>query len=198
MEGIVIRTHPFSDYHLVVCAVTREDGKLAMFARNARRSGKRYKNVPDLFDLARFTISSSKSSDGGLPNLQDFQVLTAFPQLRANLDKLTCASVVCEAADLLLPEQGGDNQSGFDSILECFQQLQTAREVQDNLRASFFALANLLEHSGYLESDPKSQPSRNNLRHLLMLVEQVTDRELKSKPPLLALLRQLTTKSKAS
>jgi len=100
LEGIVLQLRNFGDAHRIVEVVTREEGRIALLARGARASRRRFAGVLDVFATLRLQCNCARelwvleAADLVLPRLG----------LRTDLDALHRASLLCEAVRLLAPE----------------------------------------------------------------------------------------------
>ena len=187
VDGIIIRVQPLRDADQMLTVVTRERSKIAVLARNARRSQKRAMSTPDAFDCGLFEVRSNRGSH--IPYLVQFIPDSSFHKLREDLDKLTSATLICESADLLIPEESLEDESIFYTLREGLSQIHTAKDIRTILRATHKSLASLLINTGYLDEAPP--PSRNNITHLISTIENNIERKILSKEAFFSTLSQL-------
>jgi DNA repair protein RecO (recombination protein O) len=182
-RGIIIRTLISSEADLIVAILAEDGEKYVTLAKQARKSRKRFANSLDLFDFGRFEASSGK---GGLPLLQSFIPEHGFRLLRESLSKLSCASVLAESVDLLVPEAHGDNSHGavFELLLSGLTQINDAKETKQDLRFLYMSLISLLHTSGYHDPSQELKPSLHALRSVINQIERSAEKKLKSKEAL--------------
>lgn len=188
MEGIIVRAYPSGNYDLILYIIFKEFGKLSCFASNARRL-KRNSSFPELFDHCRFEIVPGQ---GDLQKIKQFRQITAFPGLRTDLLKFSTASIVCESADILIPEaEELHSEENFQIIKDCLTELNTKLEQNLILKNCYQTLYSLLKNTGLIAPEEAPPATRNNLVKLLNKVEHIAERELKSKESLIEFLKTL-------
>lgn len=195
MEGIVIKVLPYGEADLVITVLAKESGKVTLFARSARKSKRRFANPPDIFDHGNFQV---KQGRGSLLAVDSFQSLGSFRRLREKLDKLTAASALCEAFDLLLPEQGHDPHTEVFSLLAgALQDLEFSPDCRAALKICFGSLASLLRRAGYTDELSFQQASALQLLKIVDRIEHITERRFQSRSALEALITELRKESAA-
>lgn len=125
----------------IVTLFTLEHGKLKGVARGAKRSVRRFGGCLEPFALLTVQLALK----GGLARLDDADVQTIHPRIRADLHKIGYAGYACEAIDLLLPE-GLANSRLFRLLSAYLEQLDSAPPAPSDRR--FFEI-NLLNILGY-------------------------------------------------
>jgi hypothetical protein len=154
MEALILYSHPSGDNSEVLCALLRERGCVSLFARSSRGSSSNtsspkprranHKHHPEPFDYGRIFFKERRS---GMPVVTDFIPETSFPALRLDIDKLTCASLLCEACSRLVPEHCPGSEAFFDlailglrAIAESAASPQSA-EILKSLHLTLYGLA---------------------------------------------------------
>jgi DNA repair protein RecO (recombination protein O) len=88
--GLVLRTRPLTETSLIVHWLTPELGRIATVAKGARRPNSPFRGKLDLFYLADFSFSKSRTSD--LHNLREISVRDTHSFLRQDIAYLRHAS----------------------------------------------------------------------------------------------------------
>lgn len=187
-DGIILRTYPSGEADLVLRVLTRSLGKLSIIAKHARGSKKRYGSGLDVFDSGSLEVSAAR---GTLHPLRSFSPLRSWPKLREDLDKLSAASVVCECFDAVIME-GLELSAETHEILGLgLTAINEAASKREILRACHVTLASLLRVTGLLDNEQFSAPSAKNLLQLFGIIQENSDREVKSMPMLLDVVESL-------
>lgn len=191
LEGIVVRIIQSGESDLLIRVASAEIGKVTLFAKHARKSRKRFGSTLDLFDHGRF---ETKQGKGELLVLQSFSPIGSFRHLRDSLVKLTSATAICEAFDLLIPDEAGETADLYESLILSLQAIEESTNTQTALKVCHLSLVSLLHNSGLLEISQSPPPSVKNLRKLLHVIEQTGERRLSSKEMLLGLIQDFESK----
>lgn len=171
--------HPSGEADLVLRVIRAEGDKVSLLAKNARRSKKRFGSSFDLFDRGRFEASQGR---GSLLLVQSFIPGAAWRTVRTDLDRYIAATVLCEAADHLVPEGvEPEGPASHQTVQDTLQAIEDAGGTKEALRALYLGVANLLSIAGFLDQTLAQTPSANYLRQLLDNVESVTERKLRSR-----------------
>src|SRR6516165_38324 len=92
--AIVLRTTDWSETSRIATLWTREFGKVRVLAKGARRLKSNFDSALDLLTVCSIVLL--RKSSGNLDLLTEAQVVTRFPQLRANLEALYAGYYVAE------------------------------------------------------------------------------------------------------
>lgn len=190
LQGIVIAIHPSGESDLVARVLTKTEGKISLIAKHARKSTKRFSGSLDLFDQGNFELAGSS---GQLHSLQGFSCHSALRPLRENLDKMVMAGLVCEAFDALSFEDSTDSAEIFSILQLALEAISNANSTKESGRACYLALAELLRISGFRDAGNQLQPSAKNLLSLVKHIEQVSNREMRSRDALQDILVRVLT-----
>lgn len=95
-EAVVLRGVDFSETSRIVTFLTPDRGKVACMAAGARRSKSRLSGVLDTFN--RLEIVYYWKDGRSVQRLAEASVLDTYPLIKADLDKLVCASFPLEIA----------------------------------------------------------------------------------------------------
>ena len=106
-DAIVLRAVDFGEADRVVTFLTRSNGKVAVFARGARKSGKRF--VGGLGALVELNVRVRESARDGLASLLGSEAMVNHAELGADLPKMAIASYAVDLVNLSLQDtQGGE------------------------------------------------------------------------------------------
>lgn len=192
LNGIILRSNPFRDADLILHVLTPTYGKLSVVARSARSSKKRFGTQLEPFDQGIFTVREGK---GALRLLGSFSSKNSYRALRNNLDKLSLASLMCEATDkLLIEDMTEDAESIFSALCEHLSELQHCQGIKQSMRISYIYLSYILNVCGYLDVNNTPAPSANNLKSLLFKIEESAHSELKTRSAIEMILVSLKNK----
>jgi DNA repair protein RecO (recombination protein O) len=104
-RGIILRTRPFTETSLIVHWLTPDFGRIATVAKGARRHKSAFAGKLDLFYLADFSFSRSRSSD--LHNLREVSLRETHGAIREDMLKLHqaayAASFIVQATETETP-----------------------------------------------------------------------------------------------
>ncbi|MCL2761114.1 MAG: DNA repair protein RecO [Desulfuromonadales bacterium] len=149
-EAIIIGLMDYREADKLVTLFTKEHGKIRGVAKGAKRSQKRFGGALELF--AKLTVRFIHHE--GLSTIQDCDILTIFPNIRYNLEKITMSGYGAELIDLLSAEEC-PNQRLFRLFSSYLEYLDSS--VFDISDRRFFEI-NLLNILGYrlpIEHCPK-------------------------------------------
>ena len=109
--GIILRTRPLTETSLIIHWLTPDLGRLATVAKGARRPKSPFAGKLDLFYVADFSFSRSRSSD--LHNLREVNLRKTHAAVREDIVKLQQAAY---AANLI--EQTTETETPLQEIFE--------------------------------------------------------------------------------
>jgi DNA repair protein RecO (recombination protein O) len=142
LHALVLRRIPFGDSDLVLHLLTRERGRVAAYARAARKSRRRFPAF-EPFQLCEVLVGGASGS--GLAPLREASLVEPHAALQADLHRLAHASYGCELA-WSLAREGQSAEPLFDGLLRFFGLLGGGVATSSRLRA--FELA-ALEAAGF-------------------------------------------------
>jgi DNA repair protein RecO len=187
VSAIVLRVIPFRDSDLMAHLLTPDMGKISVIARHARGSRKRFPSSLDLFDRgsARLTVERS-----GALGVKEFTPSHSLAKIRYDLDKLTLASLLCEAFDLVIPEDGGLAIPRLFEVLDlALNAIDESGDLKGSLRATFIALAALTQESG-IANVSSSTPGSRALGAALDAIERFCERRLMTRSSVAEIVRR--------
>ncbi len=143
-DAIILRHINYGEADRIVTFFTPEHGRCKGFARNARKSRKRF--GPGLEPFAKVHMHWSESASGGLLTLREVDLLDLHVGLRNDLDAIALAGYGCELVEEMVGDDPGHPQ--IYNLLEAF--LGRLAEVGGSAAARLLFELRLLDDIGYL------------------------------------------------
>ncbi|OEU70657.1 MAG: DNA repair protein RecO [Desulfuromonadales bacterium C00003068] len=148
-EAIILRYTNYGEADRIVSLLTKEHGVCSAFARNARKSRRRFGGALQPFNRIRVLWQQRRRA--GMAQLAEIELLEAATPLVSDLDALSMAAYGCELVSVLLPEEQPVDDvyrvvAAFLSYLphaECFAVSRLLLELR------LLELAGLLPHIGH-------------------------------------------------
>jgi DNA repair protein RecO (recombination protein O) len=112
-EGFLLRATPYGEADLVAALLTRRWGRIAVLAKGARKSRRRFGGALDYFHHLRAEVRPGRS---GMGRLLGVELVRPFGRLRENVEAYWAGSQVLEVARLGTRE--GDPDEPFFSLVE--------------------------------------------------------------------------------
>ncbi len=103
--GIVLRSVDFGEADKIVTFLTASDGKIACFARSARKSKKKF--VGGLGTMVELGLTIRDSGKGGLARLNSSEALVSHAAIGSDLNKMAIASYALDLLNLGLQDSQG-------------------------------------------------------------------------------------------
>jgi DNA repair protein RecO (recombination protein O) len=144
--GLILRTRPLTETSLIVHWLTPNFGRIATVAKGARRHKSPFAGKLDLFYLADFSFSRSRSSD--LHNLREVSLHETHNPIRADILKLQQAAY---AANFIV--QATETETPLPNIFELLQNFLKRLCEQKSSEQIIFALELKLLRELGLEPD---------------------------------------------
>lgn len=149
VEAVILRSVPFGESDLVVHLMTREHGRLGVFARGARKSSRRFGGALQPFMLLRAELVDRRGSD--LADLRGAMVVDAFLPLRDDLGRLAHAGYGVDLVRAVARDHQ-PNAPLFDVLVRFFTLLADAGPRSIGLRALEMAVLEAAGLSPRLDS----------------------------------------------
>lgn len=105
VEGIVVRSTDYGEGNKILVIFSKEQGKISLMARGAKKIKSRHAAVSQLFTHGIFTYYKGNASQMG--TLNHGEVMTSHRSLQENLEKTAYGSYLVELVDRLFPDQEG-------------------------------------------------------------------------------------------
>jgi DNA repair protein RecO (recombination protein O) len=120
--AILLRRVEYGDYDLILTFLTRDFGKMSAIAKSARKSAKRFAGRLELFAVLR--IFCNAGNRGGLPILQEAELVNLHPAIRTDIIKTAHASYWAELIDRWT-EEAQQQVDLFHLLLHVYGQLNS-------------------------------------------------------------------------
>ena len=101
--GVILRVFPLTETSVVVHWFSPDKGRIATVAKGARRPKSNFQGKLDLFHIAEFSFHRSRRSD--LHSLREVALKETFPNLRKNIDLLSCLTEIVKLIARATEEQ---------------------------------------------------------------------------------------------
>ena len=147
LQAFVLSSLDYGDSDRIVSLFTLEHGRIKAFARGARSSRKRF--GPALEPFARIDVQARIKT--GLSGLQQADIISIFPAIRADLERIAHALYACELVDVITPE-GHPIPRLYRLLATYLERLETEPAVEADRRFFEINLLNILGYRPSLES----------------------------------------------
>ena len=144
-RAILLRKVEYGDHDVVLTFLTPEEGKVSAFAKNAKKSVKRFSGVLELFTLLEVVIRQGK----GLPYLEEASILSPFEFIRTDYLKSAYAGYWSEVTIQWL-EEGVPQKRLFTLFESALTALNDARRSPGTVSILFQLL--FLDIAGFAPS----------------------------------------------
>lgn len=126
-EALVLRFVDYGESDRIVHLLTPDCGRVAVIAKGARRSQKRFPGTLDIFN--HLTVQLSRRKHTGMQRLEGAKLLKLFPPIRRDLGCFGLACYIVEMLDRVAPEGGGsrDHEKLFRFALDALSTLVAGR-----------------------------------------------------------------------
>lgn len=125
VHGIVIRSMDYGEGNKIITLFTREQGKMSVVVRGAKKVKSRYGSSAQLFTYGDYLFFRS----GQLGTLNHSEILEPFHKIREDLHMAAHASYLAELTDRMLGDQEGQPFL-FDQLKASLQAIQDGKDVQ--------------------------------------------------------------------
>ncbi|MEC9259355.1 MAG: DNA repair protein RecO [Candidatus Poribacteria bacterium] len=143
-EAIVIRSYPLSDSSKILTFYTKEFGKVRAVAKGAKNTKSKFRGNVELLNHGLLVFFEKPNRD--LQNVNEFDLINCFDQLKQDFDQTTYACYCSELVDAIESE-GDANPDVFDLLICALKTLPYTKDIP--LFARMFELC-LLNETGYM------------------------------------------------
>ncbi|MDF2668619.1 MAG: repair protein RecO [Paenibacillus sp.] len=142
VEGIVIRSFPYGEGHIILTLLTKEYGKMSVMVRGAKKAKSRNSAITQLFTYGEFVFFKS----GSMGTLSNGEIIKAFQKLREDIHKSAYGAYMMELTDRLLGDQ---DRVGwiYDQLLAALNAMDDDKDV---LIVSHIYEMKMLSLAGYM------------------------------------------------
>jgi DNA repair protein RecO (recombination protein O) len=147
LQAFVLSSLDYGDSDRIVSLFSLEHGRVKAFARGARKSRKRF--GPALEPFARIDVQARIRD--GLSTLQQADIISIYPAIRADLERIAHALYACELVDAITPE-GLPIPRLYRLLAAYLDRLETEAAVEADRRFFEINLLNILGYRPSLES----------------------------------------------
>ncbi|MGC4375995.1 DNA repair protein RecO [Fictibacillus sp. Mic-4] len=116
VEGIVMKTIDYGESNLIVTMFTRENGKIGVMARGAKKPKSRLSSVVQLFTYGQYVYQKGS----GLGSLSQGEILSTFRHVKEDLFKTAYCAYMLEFLDKVTEEKKR-NPYLFELLLQSLQ-----------------------------------------------------------------------------
>ena len=138
VTGMVLAAYPYSDYDKRLVVLTKERGKISMFAKGARRQNSSLLAVCSSFVFGEFSVYEGRSSY----NLMQVKVKNYFADLSRDFEKACYGFYFCELAEYYTRE-ANDELPMLKLMYQSLRALEN-RSIPDLLVRYIFELKTLV------------------------------------------------------
>lgn len=92
--AVLLRKLEYGDFDLILTLLSLQRGKIALIAKSAKKSTKRFAGILELFSHLEVVASAGRGR--GLPVLQEATLISPFSTIRNDINKTAYASYWCE------------------------------------------------------------------------------------------------------
>lgn len=132
-DAILLRAVDYRDADRIVTLLTRELGKVAVMARGARSSRRRFGGALEPYALLRAEVGLGRGEVG---RLGQAQVQRAFPRIIVDLPRITLAGAALELVREVAPQREPDERL-FDATVELLDLLDAADRGREEILLAF-------------------------------------------------------------
>lgn len=123
VKGIVLKETPYGDYDKIMTVLTAEHGKIAVYARGAKRLKSPLFTATQLFTYGEYTVSRTKTTY----YLRAGELIESFYHIRDTLSGAALASYIADvAADIAIEEEPEENLMRL--VLNSFHAIATKKK----------------------------------------------------------------------
>lgn len=141
--GMVLSAMPVNEYDKRITILTRERGKITVFARGARRPGSQFMAATDPFAFGEFELFEGKSAY----NLKKASIQNYFRELAMDIDRVTIGFYFTEFAGYFCQENN-DEREMLKLLYQSLRALENTKIPAELIRAVFELKAITIEGQG--------------------------------------------------
>ncbi len=132
VKGIILRETPIGDYDKIMTVLTAEHGKIAVFARGAKRLKSPLFTATQLFSYGEFTLSRTKTTY----YLRQGELIESFYHIRDSLSGTALATYIADvAADVAIEEE--PEEALMRLVLNSFHAIAAKKKPHAQIKGVF-------------------------------------------------------------
>ena len=147
LQAFVLSSLDYGDSDRIVSLFSLEHGRVRAFAQGARNSRKRF--GPALEPFARIHVQARIKE--GLSSLQQADIISIYPSIRADLERIAHALYACELVEAITPE-GSPVPRLYRLLAAYLERLESETAIEVDRRFFEINLLNILGYRPSLES----------------------------------------------
>ncbi len=169
VTGMVIKTYDYSEYDKRLVLLTRELGKITVFARGVRRQGSRFMAAGRTLAYGRFRLFEGKSAY----NLSEADITNYFEDISLDMEKMVYASFFCDMTEYCTRENV-DHSDILKLLYRTMQALLT-ENIDNTLISSVFQLKLIMLSGEY----PGAENEKCRLRGTFDAIDHIAASDIK-------------------
>ncbi|MBO6159068.1 MAG: DNA repair protein RecO [Firmicutes bacterium] len=146
VHALVLREAPMGDKDKRLVLLTAELGKISVLAKGALGAKSRFKAISGSFSYGEYVLSKGNT----FYYIKEGTLLESFYGLRTNLNRLSYAAYMCEAAETFSLE-GQENRELLRLLLRGLQAEEKAEKGMESVAADVMVFRMLAENGFYPE-----------------------------------------------
>jgi DNA repair protein RecO (recombination protein O) len=186
-HAIIIAKHALRESDIILQLLSKEHGRISGVARGAKRSKKRFSNPPDILESGIFYLKLGKSE---LHSIDGFESDKPLLGIRSSLSRYTIAQIIIESSLNLINQHDLSGAKMYEVFLEVLHTIDREEQLKDQLKATHIYLVELACQAGYIDRNNPPKCSKNGLLLTLDIIEQVSEKKLKTRAELEQLMRE--------
>ncbi|MBQ8956472.1 MAG: DNA repair protein RecO [Lachnospiraceae bacterium] len=161
--GMILKAYDYSEYDRRLIVLTREFGKITVFAKGVRRINSRFMAASEPLVYGRFKLFEGKSAY----NLGEAEISNYFEDIRLDMENLVYASFFCDLAEYCTRE----NVDESDILKLLYRALQAllSKNLDNGLIASAFQFKLIMlngEYPGVDAENVKNAGTRDAISYI--------------------------------
>ncbi len=165
-KGIVLSVMSIGDYDRRVTILTKERGKIAAFARGARRPGSLLLGACQPFVFGDFILTSNGNSYA----ISEVEVEDYFAELREDLEQIYFAMYFCEVADFYTRENNDERE--MLKLLYASLRAMVKRQMSNRLIKTVFEIKTVyINGEGPMTAECMDCGSKNDEDRLFSVIK---------------------------
>jgi DNA repair protein RecO (recombination protein O) len=122
-ESFILKKNIYGEADFILSIFTRDYGKITGFARNAKKSSKRFGGRLEPFIHLRIRF---RERSGRMNFVEDCETISVFSNFMRNVDLFALGSFIMENIEILVPKEE-PNEKTFSLLVDTFSSLDSGR-----------------------------------------------------------------------